>query len=458
MKTSHTVAAIRMAEERMARDHGWDALMMRAAAGLAEEMSDIPAGDVVLMLVGPGNNGGDALFAAVHLLDRGVRVDLALLDPNHVHQAGLAAAQSAGANLVSGPSSHRWVVDALYGIGSREGLDGLAAEWASQLDDAFVIAVDVPSGIGVDSARSQGTHIWADRTVTFGTLKNALVAMPALSACGDIRLVDIGLRPYLDTPDVEVLDDTDGYLLDTVIPVPQDHKYSRGVLGIATGSPEFAGAAHLSVAGALAGPVGMVRFLGDPELSARVVDRAPEVVAVSGPVQAWVVGSGGGEQTQEYLAAALKDEVPCVVDAEALKYITRNLGDHLVLTPHAGELAQLLGVQSSEIESEPLAYARRAASEYGATVLLKGARTVIATVNHPTRINPTGSPWLATAGSGDVLAGLIGSFLAAGMDSHDAASVAAYLHGKAAELIPGPLSSSFLATLIPSTFADWAEL
>ena len=456
MLRSHSVAKIRAAEEIVGETSGWDHLMQTAAAGLAENLSDIPAGELVLMLIGPGNNGGDALFAATHLLNRGVRVDLALLDENKVHQAGLSAAQAAGAQIVSGPAGHRWVVDGLFGIGSHGGLEGLAAQWAEGIDDAFVIAVDVPSGIGVDTGRSEGIHIWAQRTVTFGTLKNCHLVSPAANACGEIRVVDIGLSPHLGEPDLEAIDAEDGFLLDSIIPIPEDHKYTRGVVGVAAGSAEYAGAAHLCVAGALAGTAGMVRFMGTPELTARVIDRAPEVVGVAGQVQAWVIGSGGGADTEKHLAAALGDEVPCVVDAQALRFM-RPAGQ-LVLTPHAGELAQMLDCDRGEIEADPLHFARLAAEKYGATVLLKGARSLIATPGHPTRVNLSGNPWLATAGSGDVLAGFIGSLLASGMDTHEAASVGAYLHGFAADLVGGPMRASDIAEMLPIAFTEWGQI
>ena len=456
MLRSHCVSKIRAAEEIVGETSGWDNLMQTAAAGLAENLSDIPAGELVLMLIGPGNNGGDALFAATHLLNRGVRVDLALLDENKVHKAGLSAAQAAGAQIVSGPAGHLWVVDGLFGIGSQGGLEGLAAQWAQEIDDAFVIAVDVPSGIGVDSGRSEGIHIWAQRTVTFGTHKNCHLVSPAASACGEIRFVDIGLLPHLGEPDLEAIDVEDGYLLDSVIPIPEDHKYTRGVVSIAAGSVEYAGAAHLCVAGALGGTAGMVRFVGTPELTARVVDRAPEVAGVSGQVQAWVVGSGGGADTEKHLAAALADEVPCVIDAQALQFVRP--AQHIVLTPHSGELAQMLDCERDEIESDPLHFVQVAAEKYDATVLLKGVRTLIATPGHPTRVNLSGNPWLATAGAGDVLAGFIGSLLASGMDCHEAASVGAYLHGFAADLVAGPLRASDIAEMLPMAFTEWGQI
>lgn len=456
MLRSHRVSKIRAAEQIVGESSGWDNLMQAAAAGLAENLSDIPAGDLVLMLVGPGNNGGDALFAATHLLNRGVRVDLALLDENKVHTAGLKAAQAAGAQIVSGPAGHRWVVDGLFGIGLHGPLEGQAAQWAQEIEDAFVIAVDVPSGIGVDSGRSEGVHIWAQRTVTFGTYKNCHLVSPAANACGEIRFVDIGLLPHLGEPDLEAIDAEDGYLLDSVVPVPEDHKYTRGVIGIAAGSVDYAGAAHLCVAGALGGTAGMVRFIGTPELTARVIDRAPEVVGVAGQVQAWVIGSGGGADTEDYLAAALADKVPCVIDAQALQFVSP--AQQLVLTPHAGELAQMLGRDRDEIEADPLQYVQAAAEKYGTTVLLKGARTLVATPGHPTRVNLSGNPWLATAGAGDVLAGFIGSLLASGMDTHEAASVGAYLHGFAADLVVGPLRASHIAEMLPIAFTEWGQI
>lgn len=459
MLRAHTVAQVRDAEERLARDTGWDALMQRAARGLADALADVPAGDVVVVLVGPGNNGGDALYAATHLLDRGVRVDLALLDPDAVHGDGLAAAEAAGARRVDGPGGQHWCLDALFGIGARAGLTGRAADWARWTHDtaAHVVAVDVPSGVDVDTGAAPGPHVRADRTVTFGTSKVCSLVGPAADAGGGQppTVVDIGLGPHLPAPVVEALEVSDGGLLRRHVPGADAHKYTRGVVGVAAGSDAYAGAAHLCVAGAQSGLAGMVRFVGSDALAARVVDRAPEVVHGRGRVQAWVVGPGAGDDVGDQLAACLEDDVPLVVDAGALEHLPAALPGGSILTPHAGELARLLDVDRADVEADPLVHARRAAGRWDVTVLLKGARTLVVPPRGCAAVNLTGTPWLGTAGAGDVLAGLVGSLLAGGLDPVDAGRLAAFLHGAAAVRANpgGPVTASQVAAALPGTVA-----
>lgn len=462
MLTAHLVADIRAAEEALAATITDGELMRRAARGLADHLDVIPAGDVVVMLIGPGNNGGDALYAAVHLLDRGVRVDLCLLDKDMVHADGLAAALAAGANTVDAPTQQRWCLDAIFGIGARPGLDGKAADWAEWIaeSDPYTVAVDVPSGVDVDGSTLPSSYAMADSTITFGTYKNALLAAPAESAAGFVDFVDIGLGPHLGVPSLEALEGDDGDLLAALfawLDDPASHKYSRGVVGIAAGSEQYAGAAHLCVAGAQAGMAGMVRFAGSEALSVRVVDRAPEVVASPGRVQAWVIGPGGGDDVDVLITAALADDVPIVLDASALDHLPKTFNVPALLTPHAGELARMLDTDRGEVEADPLGHVTRAAERWNATVLLKGRRTLVATPGRTTRVNLTGSPWLATAGAGDVLAGLAGSMLAAGSDPHDAGSFAAFLHGAASvHANPGgPVTASDVADALPRTIADF---
>ncbi|MCD9198830.1 bifunctional ADP-dependent NAD(P)H-hydrate dehydratase/NAD(P)H-hydrate epimerase [Aeromicrobium wangtongii] len=469
MLTAHAVDDIRTAEQALAAGLPDGELMRRAARGLADALDDIPAGEVLLALIGPGNNGGDALYAAVHLLDRGVRVDLCLLDPSTVHADGLAAALAAGAQVVERPGQQRHCLDAVFGIGARPGLTGRAAEWVEWIaaTGPRTVAVDVPSGVDVDGATLPSTHVTADATVTFGTYKTALLVGPAAGAAGRGAaaipdLVDIGLAPHLPAPHIEAIEASDGHLLAEIfdwLRAPTSHKYSRGVLGIAAGSTQYAGAAHLCVAGAQAGMAGMVRFVGEAELARRVVDRAPEVVAGRGRVQAWVVGPGGGDDAAAQLAAALDDGVPVVVDASALQHVPDSFDVPALLTPHAGELAQMLGVQRETVEADPLGHVTEAARRWGVTVLLKGARTLIATPGRVTRVNLTGSPWLGTAGSGDVLAGLAGSLLASGADPHDAGSLAAFLHGAASIRANrgGPVTASAVAAALPGTVAAFHD-
>lgn len=438
MLNAHRVADIRDAEAAAMVRVGPDELMQRAADGLAHELSQrIPPGAPTVMLIGPGNNGGDALFAAARLCHAGRSVDLCLLDQQTVHATGLDAAITAGAQVIGAPADHRFVVDAIFGIGARPGLTGKALDWVEWVrhTQPYVIAVDVPSGIGVDDGTCPEAVMPADLTITFGTYKIGTLIGPGGAVSGQqipVR-VDIGLGPHLTEPAVQAFEPSDGVQFAKLLtPSATSHKYSRGVLGVRAGSAEFAGAAHLVVAGAQAGPAGMLRFIGEQGLTARVVDRAPEVVGAAGRVQAWVVGPGG-PTSADPLDEALADSVPLVVDATALHYLPPRFNVDAVLTPHAGELAAMLQTDREAVEADPLGHATAAAQRWRATVLLKGARTLIVAADGRVRVNLRGTPWLATAGSGDVLAGLLGSLLAAGLPGFDAASVAAYVHGVAGE-------------------------
>lgn len=462
MLSAFSVSQVRQAEEQVAARTGWDALMQAAAAGLAEvALRHLPQGARPLVLVGPGNNGGDALFATVRLRAAGFAVDLALLDPDQVHAGGLAAATSAGARIVDGPTDqHGHVIDAVFGIGARPGLTDRAAEWASwqQRTTPWTLAVDVPSGVDVDGGTLPGVALRADRTVTFGALKPALLVGPAADLAGVIEVVDLGLGPHLGAPVLEAIEPSDGLAMAASLQRDGvEHKYTRGVLGVRAGSAHYPGAAHLVVAGAQAGPAGMIRFLGSPDLAARVVDHAPEVIAAPGRVQAHVVGPGAADEAADALTAARADDVPLVIDADALAALTEPLDRPAVLTPHAGELARLRGIERETVEADPWGQARAAARQWSATVLLKGPRTVIVDPDdaRPARVNLSGTRWLGTAGSGDVLAGLTGAWLAAGADPLTAASVAAYLHGAAGVSANpgGPITASAIARALPAVTA-----
>ncbi|GGO90029.1 bifunctional NAD(P)H-hydrate repair enzyme [Nocardioides phosphati] len=457
MRHAHTVAQVRAAEEA-SPDLASGVLMQRAARGLAHAVIDLLGGAYgrrVVLLVGSGDNGGDALYAGAYLARRGALVDAWLLS-ERAHPGGLAALRAAGGRTVASAARADVVVDGIVGIGGRPGLrrEAVAAcralgvrVGADEHARPLVVSVDLPSGLDADTGRVEGSHVMADLTVTFGTEKVAHLVDPAAAACGTVHLVDIGLD--LPAAAVEALQQAD---VATLLPVPEgaDHKYTRGVVGVRAGSATYPGAARLCVAGAASGLVGMVRFRavdGDEDTARRVVAARPEVVTNAGRVQAWVVGSGGGDRAADALAEAVGDGVPVVVDADALAAVDGPLAVPAVLTPHAGELAQLLGMERAEVEADQLSAVRRAADRFGAVVLLKGRRTLVAEPAGRVRVNTTGTPWLATAGAGDVLAGLIGSLLAAGLDPFDAASVGCWLHGAAATAASagGPLTASAVA-------------
>ena len=455
MRSAHTVEQVRAAERALMATLPEGALMQRAAAGLAAAVLDLLGrayGAHVLLLVGSGDNGGDALYAGALLARRGCRVSAWPLSDTP-HAAGLAALRRAGGRVIAETPGRipDLVVDGIVGIGGKPGLRPEAQAALATLEGVPVVAVDVPSGVDVDTGELDGPAVRADLTVTFGTHKIALLADPAASHAGAVQLVDIGL----DLPEagVESLQAAD---VAALLPRPdaQAQKYTRGVVGVRAGSETYPGAGVLCVAGAASGLCGMVRYVAGA--NAQVIAAHPDVVTENGRVQAWTVGSGGGPDVATMLAEAQQDGVPVVVDADALALLDQPLTVPAVLTPHAGELARMTGAERAAIEAAPLRHARAAAERYDAVVLLKGRRTVIARPDGRARVTTTGVPWLATAGAGDVLAGLIGALLAAGLDTFDAASVGSWLHGAAATYASqgGPITAPEVARAIPAIVRD----
>ncbi|MFJ3548789.1 NAD(P)H-hydrate dehydratase [Streptomyces sp. NPDC090114] len=448
MRTAYSVETVRAAERELMARLPEGALMQRAAAGLAAACADVLGrvyGSRIVLLVGSGDNGGDALYAGARLARRGAGVHAVLLAPERAHAGGLAALRRAGGRVAGADGADGLigradlVVDGIVGIGGRGGLrpDAVPLADAARRARAAVIAVDLPSGVDADTGEVRGAAVRADLTVTFGTHKPGLLIDPAREYAGSVRLVDIGLS-LPDEAGLEALQHVD---VARLLPVPgaESDKYRRGVVGIAAGSARYPGAAVLAVAGALRGGAGAVRYVG-PAGDA-VISRFPEtLVSDGGPkhagrVQAWVVGPGAGDDAAT-VAEVLAADVPVLIDADGLRLAeaaaVRGRGAPTLMTPHAGEAAALLGVDRGEVEAGRLGAVRELAGRYGATVLLKGSTTLIASSDGgAVRVNPTGTSWLATAGSGDVLSGLAGSLLAAGLSAVDAGSAGAYLHGLA---------------------------
>lgn len=460
----HTVAAVRAAEDAAMGRLPEGALMQRAAAALASAlMTELRAhrgrlrGACVLVAAGPGNNGGDALWAAVRLLRRGVRVWAWRTGPT-VHSAGWAAFTAAGGREADAlgalgllPDADL-VVDGVLGIGGRGGLPAVVATFADACRDtgAHVVAVDLPSGLEADAGRVPASFT-AALTVTFGALKACHVLERARSRCGAVRLVDIGLD--LGRPELTGWEPAD---VAAHWPVPHagSDKYARGVVGVDAGSARYPGAAVLACAGAVHAGAGMVRYLG-PAADA-VVAALPNVVTAPGRVQAHLVGSGWGERSDgpDALAAVLATGLPAVVDADALALLPDGpLGAHVLLTPHAGELARLLGVARDRVVDDPVGAARGAAATTGAVVLLKGATQYVAEPGGRVTLAVPGPSWTAQAGSGDVLAGVCAALLAAGTPAREAALAAASVQALTARAHPGPRPPQDLARLLPDVVA-----
>lgn len=473
MKTAYTADQIRAAEHVLMAKLPPGTLMQRAAAGLAAVCADLLGrvyGKRVVLLVGSGDNGGDALYAGERLARRGAWVG-AILAGSKTHEAGLEALRRAGGR-VTDPAAldgADLIVDGLVGIGATGALREPYRELAEEANAARapIVAVDVPSGVDASSGQVHGTAVHARVTVTMGAYKTGLLVDPGAACAGTIELVDIGLGSYLPDPDVAGLTAGD---VDILLPRPgkESDKYRRGVLGVAAGSDLYTGAAVLAVGGALRAGAGMVRYAGPSAPVAQVRAHWPEAVITQlerpsiedvGRVQAWVLGPGLGtdDWAHEVAARVLESHVPVLIDADGLTLVAKERSllfrsVPTLITPHAGELARLLRADRDDIEAARLEYTRRAAAELGVTVLLKGSTTVVAEESRPVRVNGTGTSWLAAGGTGDVLSGVAGALLAQGLSCYDAASCAAYLHGVAGRLAAdgAPLAAADVASAIPA--------
>ncbi len=461
MRYAHRVAQVQAAEAELIPLLPPGALMARAAHALAVACARRLGrvyGARVLLLVGSGDNGADALWAGARLARRGAQV-VAVTVGEPVADARAALLAAGGRLGDVGPAD--LVVDGLVGIGGRGALRDRAAELvrAARPTGAPVVAVDVPSGVDADTGAVAGEAVSAELTLAFGTGKPGLFVGEGRRRAGLVEIVDIGLRPYLPAAPVEVLEAAD-------LPWPRTplDKYDRGVVGVAAGSPTYPGAAVLAVGAALAAGAGMVRFAGAAHPAEQVRLRWPEAVVselrgadvvTAGRVQAWVVGPGLGTDgaAAETVEAVLGSDVPVLVDADALTLCAQRpellrRAAPTLLTPHDREYERF----GEPVGDDRIGAARRLAERLGVHVLLKGEATVVAGPDGPARANPTGTSALATAGSGDVLAGATGALLAQGLPLLEAASAAAYLHGRA-----GALSSDGTATSASRVLADWPD-
>src|SRR5437868_1426404 len=400
MRAAYTADQIRAAEQALMALLPEGALMRRAATGLARVCAALLAkvyGSRVLLLVGSGDNGGDALYAGAILARRGARVE-ALLAGSRTHEKGLAAFRKAGGRIVGTAEGDLvragrtpdalveaadLIVDGLVGIGASGALREPYSALALKVNGskAIVVAVDVPSGVDASTGVVAGAAVQASVTVTMGACKVGLLVDPGAGYVGQLELVEIGLGPYLPEPAMTALTDED---VRGLLPRPgaESDKYRRGVVGIAAGSDTFTGAAVLAVGGALRAGAGMVRYVGTAGPAGQVRTHWPEAVVTElerpslegvGQVQAWALGPGLGtcEWARALTEEVLRQDVPVLVDADALTLAP--LRGAALITPHAGELSRLLGVPRTEIETNRLEHVRRAAAELGVTVLLQGS-------------------------------------------------------------------------------------
>lgn len=418
----------------------------------------------VAILCGPGNNGGDGFVVARLLRRAGYAVRLALLgevgnlkgDAGLMAQRWIGAVEPLGAEVLDRADV---VVDALFGAGLARPLSGVAAEVVEEIGRRKlpVVAVDVPSGVDGDTGAILGTAPQAVVTVTFFRKKPGHLLLPGRLRCGEVVVADIGIpAAVLDEVEPPIAENGPALWLDR-FPWPEvdGHKYGRGHL-VVVGGETMTGAARLAARAArrvgaglatIAAPAAALAVYraGDAGNIVASLDEYAGLLA-DGRKNALVLGPGGGvgEATRGRVLAALKAGKAMVLDADALtsfadtpRDLFKALSANVVLTPHDGEFARLFGTAGGS----RLERARQAAGRAGAVVLLKGADTVVAHPDGRAVINANAPPTLATAGSGDVLAGIIGGLLAAGMDGFDAAACGVWLHGEAAtEFGPGLLA------------------
>ncbi len=455
-------------------------LMERAGLAVARACVDLMGGAYgrrAVVVCGKGNNGGDGLVAARHLTRWGVRVtvlfvetpqdlaELAAMNLSRLAEVGLRVRVLTPPLLAAELGRSDLAVDAIFGTGFHGGPKGRWGEAIAGLNTASVpvVAVDIPSGVNGATGVIQGEATWCELTVTFGAAKTGAVLLPGAERAGAVRVADIGFPDELMDADTFLTEPAD---VVAVLPAraADAHKRASGVLLVVAGSRSMTGAARLIAEAAyrvgaglvvVAVPQGILPvvqsglaeavFLPLPETADGTASSAAlgAVLDALGGANALAIGPGLTDQDET--AGFVRDliaacPVPAVVDADALNafsgraaHLAERQGD-AVLTPHMGELARLTGLSAQTLEQDRLVHARAMAARASAVTLVKGSRTVIAEPDGRVRINPTGSPVLATAGSGDVLTGMIGGFLARGLRAADAAAAGAYLHGLAGVL------------------------
>jgi len=474
-------------------------LMERAAMGVSTLIRSRYPERHTLIVCGPGNNGGDGLAAArqLHLAGHPTACLVAGASPADLSPdaaLNLASAQKAGVNIRLGSApDYLWdetelVVDCLLGTGAKGEIRGRLAEWARRINAVGargmpVLAVDVPSGVDASTGSMAADTVAADVTITFHAAKTGLVCPPGSEATGEVVVWDIGLPAFLEPePDLWVVTADD-----VNIPGRQvdDHKYRAGFVAVLAGSKAYPGAAWLTAQAAYRTGAGYVRLLMGSGAAEGIRERLVEMVLQEiGPgdsfddavpalaaladerLGAAVIGPGLGRKPATMKAVrrvVLESSVPAVLDADGLLAFSGEAAglkgrSGLVLTPHVGELAGLLQKPAAELAASALAAARRAAEVTGQVVLLKGSSTIIVSPSGQTRVVVQGPPQLATAGTGDVLSGVIGALLSKGLEPFEAAYAGAWLHAEAGRLgarrDPQGILAGELTELLPWAVAD----
>lgn len=462
-------------------------LMERAGQAVADAVGAVLEGRRVVIVAGPGNNGGDGFVAARLLAERGYEVRVSFVGaPERLKgDAAIAFDRWSGPTEAASPVSLTdcdIVVDALFGAGLDRDIEGLPAGMirAINLSGVPVIAVDLPSGVNGATGAVMGVAVKASRTVTFFRRKPGHLLLPGRLYCGTVEVADIGIpSSVLETVKPNAFANDVG-LWRASFPVPKadGHKYARGHAVVCSGGLASTGAARLAARGALRAGAGLVT-LATPR-AALMVNAAASLAVMVRPVDgatelaefladqrhnAVVLGPGGGigESMREAVLAALASAASLVLDADALTSFADDSGalfaaiagrpGGVVLTPHDGEFARLFNCLSGGDKAASKDNKVRAAARVsGAIVLLKGADTVVAAPDGRASIAANAPPYLATAGAGDVLAGMIAGLLAQGMPAFEAASAAVWLHGEAATAFGPGLIAEDLSEALPAVY------
>lgn len=453
-------------------------LMENAGRAVAHEIAQRFSRHPVVVLCGPGNNGGDGWEAARALQAKGWPVRVETLVPREAlsgDAARAAALYTGDVREISGVvSDAELYVDALFGAGLSRPLEGVAAQLADGLTPEQVIAVDVPSGLEGDSGKPLGDAVFqAGLTVTFVRKKPAHVLMPGRALCGEVVVADIGAPEHVVAAQGVQCWENGPARWRLPWPEVDTHKHERGHVLVASGGLARAGAARLAARAALRIGAGLVTLLSPKEALAenaaqltaimlREVAGEEAFAAAACAAKAMVIGPAFGLEAahRAHLQAALtaKQRRPLVLDADALTLVSplrAELGAGDVLTPHVGEFRRLFPGLLSHSASR-LEAARAAAAYARCVVLLKGPDTVIAAPDGRAIVNLTGTPFLATAGSGDVLAGLIAGLIAQGLPSFEAAAAGAWLHGRVGERLGPGLIAEDLCEILPALLNDLA--
>ncbi|WP_028965970.1 bifunctional ADP-dependent NAD(P)H-hydrate dehydratase/NAD(P)H-hydrate epimerase [Sphingomonas phyllosphaerae] len=442
-----TAAQMRAAENAaIAAGTSVDTLMQAAGAGIADAVRRLAGVNDVLILCGPGNNGGDGYVAAARLHAAGRKVRVAAASEPRSPAAIAARALWTGAvEPLASAAPAAVLVDALFGTGLSRALDAVSSSALNHLvrQANLAIAVDVPSGVSTDDGMVFCDVPTFHITLALGAMKPAHLLQPAAARCGAVRVIPIGVetdsathviaRPDFPAPPVDA------------------HKFTRGMVAVVRG--RMAGAAHLAARAAMHAGAGYVELLGAtiPGTPNALVRRRCDAEALADKrIGAVLIGPGLGrdDDARALLDQALATDHPLVIDGDALHLVTperlRERAAPLILTPHAGEFAALFGAfTGSKLEA-----ARAAAARAGATIVFKGPDTVIAAPDGQAVLAGEASSWLSTAGTGDVLAGAIAAMLAGGQSPLDAAAAGVWLHGEAARRLGPAFIADDLATAL----------